>query len=77
LKNLSNKELQSAYLKAVDDKGSIAKDRKERMEKLEDEYNDSNTLIDVRIKEIETEINNRVKSSTMTIEEAKATYGEI
>lgn len=77
MKNLSNKELQTAYLKAVDDKGSIAKDRKERMEKLEEEYQSSNALVDARIKEIEDEINSRVKKSTMTIEEAKVIYGEI
>jgi hypothetical protein len=77
MKNLSNKELQSAYLKAIDDKGAIARDRKVKMEKLDEEYTDSNGLIDATIKEISDEINNRVAKSTMTIEEAQTTYGEI
>lgn len=74
---LKNVELKDAYFKAIQDRGDISKERDVEVEKVKTLYNQNIEKIDNAIELINNEVNERIKSKTITLEEVDGIYGEM
>ena len=74
---MKNVELKDAYFKAIQDRGDISKERDVEVEKVKTLYNQNIEKIDNAIELINNEVNERIKSKTITLEEVDGIYGEM
>jgi len=72
---LKNVELKDAYFKAIQDRVDISKERDVEVEKVKTLYNQNIEKIDNAIELINNEVNERIKSKTITLEEVDGIYG--